>query len=71
MAEGKKPFLTDDQARRLSIVEDLLGSVQCELCLDDDKLPPKLRTDNWRRLYGIRIELGREIDRLRKATRKR
>lgn len=56
-----KSQLTKSQKQKLKRAEDLLGKVQVELALADEKLSKAQRTENWRTLYSIRCELGREV----------
>ena len=56
--------LTARQQRMLKQAEDFLGNVQVELYQADASLPAEKRTDNWRKLYSIRVELGQECFRL-------
>jgi len=61
---GWKSVLTEEQQTKLKKAEDLLGDVQVELAQADAKLPKDQRTENWRQLYHIRVELGQEVYRL-------
>ncbi len=56
--------LTAEQQAKLKKAQELLGDVQVELCLADEKLPKEERTDNWRQLFSIRGDLARECWRL-------
>lgn len=60
--------LSKSQQKKLKQAQILLGDVQVEMLQADDKLPKELKTDNWRRLYRIRCELGEEIFRLNGNT---
>lgn len=64
MAETTEGRLTPEQRIKLKKAEELIADVQVELLLSDEKLPVEERTDNWRKLYSIRVDLGHECFRL-------
>jgi len=57
--------LTREQDKALREASDLISRVQVELLVAEEKLPKDERSEGWRELYRLRIELANFRDRMK------
>lgn len=59
--------ITRERVEKLEHAAEILAEVQIAMLREDDRLPREARTENWRRLFTIRVDLNHEIYRLKTA----
>jgi len=55
---------TDERIAKLRQAAGLIFEVQYEMLTEDEKLPRDQRTEFWRNLYRLRIEIANECSRM-------
>jgi len=55
---------TDERIAKLRQAAGLIFEVQYEMLTEDEKLPRDQRTEFWRNLYRLRIEIANECGRM-------
>lgn len=49
--------ITEEQKKKLDKAQILLAEVQIEMLTEDEAKPKQARTENWRQLYRVRVDL--------------